>query len=304
MAELMMPHEQWMQEFLGEPGELVPTGSPCILCSPLPNHWRSNKALQIPFKVFTFQDVPDGTLVMIRAGNDDNYCGELRNHTAVMKNQVAKFSDLRFVGRSGRGKSFSVSITINTHPVLVATYNKAIKVTVDGPREPRSKSNMFPGMFGPLGLFQQNPWIDPGYLHHLEYLFRSRELAQLQIAEGGGGQLKMPFMAGALLKPTPQIDSPLSIIRPFQSGLKQNLPSSSSSTSETGLNKSSSGSEGFEVDLIKRENPFLSDRSKTKSAFRSTGHHSSLSRHSDSDKSSKESDNSKKPHTKHVWRPY
>ena len=25
---------------------------------------------------------------MIRAGNDDNYCGELRNHTAVMKNQV------------------------------------------------------------------------------------------------------------------------------------------------------------------------------------------------------------------------
>ena len=27
-------------------------------------------------------------------------------------------------------------------------------------------------MFGPLGLFQQNPWIDPGYLHHLEYLFR------------------------------------------------------------------------------------------------------------------------------------
>ena len=52
---LPFPHEQWLQEFLGEPGELVPTGSPCILCSPLPNHWRSNKALQIPFKVFTFQ---------------------------------------------------------------------------------------------------------------------------------------------------------------------------------------------------------------------------------------------------------
>lgn len=40
------------------------------------------------FKVFTFQDVPDGTLVTIRAGNDENYCGELRNHTAIMKNQV------------------------------------------------------------------------------------------------------------------------------------------------------------------------------------------------------------------------
>ena len=100
------------------------------------------------------QDVADGTLVTVRAGNDDNYCGELRNHTAVMKNGVAKFSDLRFVGRSGRGKSFTVTITINSHPNLVATYNKAIKVTVDGPREPRTKSRMYPGMFGPLGLFQ------------------------------------------------------------------------------------------------------------------------------------------------------
>jgi hypothetical protein len=43
-------------------------------------------------------------------------------------------------------------------------------------------------------------------------------LAQLQISESGGGQLKMPFMAGALLKPTPQIDSPLTLLRPFQSG--------------------------------------------------------------------------------------
>ncbi len=109
---------------------------------------------QIRFHSFDFvyiciaQEVPDGTLVTVRAGNDDNYCGELRNHTAVMKNQVrwrgsppnveskylfillqvAKFSDLRFVGRSGRGKSFTVTITINTLPSLVATYNKAIKV--------------------------------------------------------------------------------------------------------------------------------------------------------------------------------
>ena len=38
--------------------------------------------------IFVLQEVPDGTLVTVRAGNDDNYCGELRNHTAVMKNQV------------------------------------------------------------------------------------------------------------------------------------------------------------------------------------------------------------------------
>ena len=40
------------------------------------------------FQVFSFQEVPDGTLVSVRAGNDENFCGELRNHTAVMKGQV------------------------------------------------------------------------------------------------------------------------------------------------------------------------------------------------------------------------
>lgn len=58
-----------------------------------------------------------------------------------MKNQVAKFNDLRFVGRSGRGKSFSITITISSYPCQIATYTKAIKVTVDGPREPRSKQS-------------------------------------------------------------------------------------------------------------------------------------------------------------------
>jgi len=38
------------------------------------------------------------------------------------------------------GKSFSLTITVNTSPPQIATYGKAIKVTVDGPREPRSKT--------------------------------------------------------------------------------------------------------------------------------------------------------------------
>ncbi|KAG1950532.1 runt-related transcription factor [Pimephales promelas] len=71
------------------------------------------------------------------AGNDENYSAELRNASAVMKNQVARFNDLRFVGRSGRGKSFTLTITVFTGPPQVATYHRAIKVTVDGPREPR-----------------------------------------------------------------------------------------------------------------------------------------------------------------------
>lgn len=55
-------------------------------------------------QVVALGDVPDGTVVTVMAGNDENYSAELRNASAVMKNQVARFNDLRFVGRSGRGK--------------------------------------------------------------------------------------------------------------------------------------------------------------------------------------------------------
>lgn len=41
------------------------------------------------------------------AGNDENYSAELRNASGVMKNQVARFNDLRFVGRSGRGEAWN-----------------------------------------------------------------------------------------------------------------------------------------------------------------------------------------------------
>ena len=49
----------------------------------------------------------DGTKVILTAGNDENAAAELRNNTAVFKNQAARFNDLRFVGRSGRGKVIS-----------------------------------------------------------------------------------------------------------------------------------------------------------------------------------------------------
>ncbi|KAE8573107.1 Runt related B [Halyomorpha halys] len=150
-AELLA--ERAVESLLAEhPGELVRTGSPHVVCTVLPNHWRSNKTLPVGFKVVALGEVMDGTVVTVRAGNDENYCAELRNSTAVMKNQVAKFNDLRFVGRSGRGKSFTLSIIVNSCPPQIATYNKAIKVTVDGPREPRSKTrhqSFHPFHFGP-----------------------------------------------------------------------------------------------------------------------------------------------------------
>ncbi|XP_051510429.1 runt-related transcription factor 3-like isoform X3 [Myxocyprinus asiaticus] len=127
MAEIIADH----------PAELVRTDSPNFLCSVLPSHWRCNKTLPVAYKVVALGEVPDGTVVTVMAGNDENYSAELRNASGVMKNQVARFNDLRFVGRSGRGKSFTLTITVFTNPPQVATYHRAIKVTVDGPREPR-----------------------------------------------------------------------------------------------------------------------------------------------------------------------
>lgn len=85
-------------------GKLVRTGSPNLYCTTLPSHWRSNKSLPLAFAVYSLGDVDDGTMVTVAAGNEENFCADLRNNTAYMKNKVAKFSDLRFVGKSGRGK--------------------------------------------------------------------------------------------------------------------------------------------------------------------------------------------------------
>lgn len=41
------------------------------------------------------------------------------------------------------GKSFTLTIIVGSVPPQVATYTKAIKVTVDGPREPRSKTSEY-----------------------------------------------------------------------------------------------------------------------------------------------------------------
>ncbi|XP_050434580.1 segmentation protein Runt-like isoform X1 [Adelges cooleyi] len=139
--------------------EMVATGSPSVFCSVLPGHWRSNKSLPIPFKVVVLDEVPDGAVVVVQAGNDENPSADMRNYRALSATGVAVFNDLRFVGRSGRGKLLTLTITVQCKDqvVLVANYVKAIKITVDGPRLPRSNhrdvihgyGGMFP-MHGPL----------------------------------------------------------------------------------------------------------------------------------------------------------
>lgn len=276
--ELLMS-DKVVQELMGEQGDLIQTGSPAILCTPLPNHWRSNKSLPVAFKVFTFQEVPDGTLVTVKCGNDDNYSGEVRNHTAVMKNQMAKFSDLRFIGRSGRGKSFTITITINTRPMQCATYNKAIKVTVDGPREPRSKNQFFPGMFGSFGLFPQ-PFLDPLYFYR-NILQNRPELPPLPLP------LKIPGPLGA---PPPRPILPWTIPPTLRgSPLSPTL----SRTSSVDLKDVKDIKELKDIKDIKEEidDDIDDDKDTEKSAFKQV-HPTKLKLPATKDKE------------KHVWRPY
>ena len=49
-------------------------------------------------------EVMDNTPVTLSAANEFNDRGDLKNNVAHIKNHIAVFQDLRFIGRSGRGK--------------------------------------------------------------------------------------------------------------------------------------------------------------------------------------------------------
>ncbi|XP_065185268.1 runt-related transcription factor 3-like [Sycon ciliatum] len=198
-------------------GELLATDSPNIYCSPLPDHWRVNKSLPQAFKVVLRSETPDGVEVTLKAGNDENPGPELRNNIAVIQNNQARFHDLRFVGRSGRGKKFTITIIVGTKPVVqVGTIRDAIKITVDGPREPRRKSTSnreggdgfmtggYYGVFsnsqypddGGLGLHTSNgrqafPVVQPPPLRPVY----STSAAQHQMSSGAFGAIQQPESA-------------------------------------------------------------------------------------------------------------
>ncbi|KAJ1364020.1 hypothetical protein KIN20_024002 [Parelaphostrongylus tenuis] len=126
---------------IGNPHILNKSSSPNIFYTKLPEHHRSNKSLPSPFTVLITSPVPDGTIVTVAAGNDETPSGEVRHETAKVIRQVARFTDLRFVGKSGRGKNFHLTICVNTKPMMIAMVSRAIKVTVDGPREARTPTS-------------------------------------------------------------------------------------------------------------------------------------------------------------------
>jgi hypothetical protein len=91
-------------------GTLIPTTTnPRILCTQLPPHWRSNKALPEPFRLVSLDHIDDGTPVLLIALNEMGQESDVKNATATFQGGTAMFSDLRFVGKSGRGITWVLS---------------------------------------------------------------------------------------------------------------------------------------------------------------------------------------------------
>ncbi|XP_058507202.1 RUNX family transcription factor 2a [Solea solea] len=216
------------QHRTASPRGLIQTDSPNFQCSSLPQHWRCNKTLPRAFTVVAVgDDVPDGVVVTVMAGNDDNSSAELRNATATMKQGCAQFNDLRFIGRSGRGKSFNLSINILTSPPQIATLQRAIKVTVDGPRLPRRQrqKEVKSGVFRPPGSstastdcrsFSSSLWTsEPSFLGHVTSLASSFTPSPRMHHLPSLPYSTQPPPYNSYLSPPPP---PVSHSGPFQSG--------------------------------------------------------------------------------------
>ncbi|KAL3274646.1 hypothetical protein HHI36_016026 [Cryptolaemus montrouzieri] len=91
----------------------------------------------------------------------------------MVKRALSLIIKRRFI--ESKRKSFTLTIIVSTTPPQVATLNKAIKVTVDGPREPRSKMRQQgfhhfpfgPRPFAPDPLTGGLPFKLSGIAHHL-----------------------------------------------------------------------------------------------------------------------------------------
>ena len=70
-------------------------------------------------------------------------CNAFYKRNMLLIPRMITFLGLTFVLIFIPGKSFNLTISISTSPPQVAVYAKCMKVTVDGPREPRSKTSKY-----------------------------------------------------------------------------------------------------------------------------------------------------------------
>eukprot|EP00050_Salpingoeca_kvevrii_P021903 m.117587 g.117587 ORF g.117587 m.117587 type:complete len:540 (-) comp9520_c0_seq3:430-2049(-) len=117
-----------------------PSRHPDIATTPLPDHWRVRKILPAAFHVRCTAPVPDGTLVVLAALTDDGAPSDLRKPTATTRDGIAAFPELRFLATSGRGKRFSLKISVHGDILRETILKDCIKITADGPRTPRMRN--------------------------------------------------------------------------------------------------------------------------------------------------------------------
>ena len=82
-----------------------PTENKNIFVDALPEFARANKYIGNYNVYVQNNEVPDGTLIEIKAYSTKTGWGELKNNISRVVNDKACFEDLRFIGKSGRGIS-------------------------------------------------------------------------------------------------------------------------------------------------------------------------------------------------------
>lgn len=102
-----------------------------FLCTDLPCHIRVKIAVKVPFKLFALVPnvVPNRTKVTLTASSLHNPSAKLQNYESVMINQIAEFSKLKFLGKSGRGKDKNIDFLLFIH-ITNKKKNKLKKIFV------------------------------------------------------------------------------------------------------------------------------------------------------------------------------
>ena len=93
--------------------ELKSTEDPSVFVTGLPKFSRANKFIGNYYVYVAHNKIPDGTLVIIKAYSEKTGWGQMKNNTSVLRNGVAFFEDMRFVGKSGRSMSSSFFFVSN-----------------------------------------------------------------------------------------------------------------------------------------------------------------------------------------------
>lgn len=105
------------------------------------------------------------------------------------------------------GKSFTLTITVFTNPTQVATYHRAIKVTVDGPREPRREFCALFGTGGGLWGSQQCVGLgcqQPSSIGKGPGFVSSTELTRCCCSRGCAGRCGSEVLSWDCCSPIPQ----------------------------------------------------------------------------------------------------